>query len=196
MVLGSYPDRANSASKYSDLLPGRKCLPGQSLIITTVTNCEWTTCSRSQHSNRIAEARTRTLFATGRALWPLAYTTINENFEPEVRDGCRQSSWAFMMDFFLVYCIKGSTNSPTYNTEQKMKYTIQVTTYIQTYIHTYIHIDTHTSVHTYIHAYVTQHDKIRLKAPLCMPYNSMLNYLQNEPKFITIDQEFVETENV
>jgi len=32
MILGSYPDWANSTSKYSDLLPGRKCLPGHSLL--------------------------------------------------------------------------------------------------------------------------------------------------------------------
>jgi len=37
MILGSYPDPANSTSKYSDLLPGRKCLhlPGHSLQSTT-----------------------------------------------------------------------------------------------------------------------------------------------------------------
>jgi len=31
--------------------------------------------------------------------------------------------------------------------------------------------------------YVTHHDKMSLKAPfeLCMPYYSMLNYLENEP---------------
>jgi len=31
MTLGLYLDPANSTSKYSDLLPGRKCLPGHSL---------------------------------------------------------------------------------------------------------------------------------------------------------------------
>ena len=30
-ILGSYLDSANSTSKYSDLVPGRKCLPGHSL---------------------------------------------------------------------------------------------------------------------------------------------------------------------
>jgi len=34
MILGSYPDPANSKSKYSDLLPGSKCLPGHSLSLT------------------------------------------------------------------------------------------------------------------------------------------------------------------
>jgi len=33
MVLGSYPDPAYSRSKYSDLVPGRKCLPGRSLLL-------------------------------------------------------------------------------------------------------------------------------------------------------------------
>ena len=32
MVLGSYPDPAAIASKYSDLVPSRKCLPGRSLL--------------------------------------------------------------------------------------------------------------------------------------------------------------------
>jgi len=32
MVLLSYPDLANSTSKYLDLVPGGKCLPGQSLV--------------------------------------------------------------------------------------------------------------------------------------------------------------------
>ena len=32
MMLGSCPDPANSTSKYSDLLPDWKCLPGHSLI--------------------------------------------------------------------------------------------------------------------------------------------------------------------
>jgi len=31
MLLGSYPDSANSASKYSDLIPSRKCLPSRIL---------------------------------------------------------------------------------------------------------------------------------------------------------------------
>ena len=31
MVLGSYPDPANSTSKYSDSVLGGKCLPGYSL---------------------------------------------------------------------------------------------------------------------------------------------------------------------
>src|SRR6218665_87799 len=34
MILGSYSDPANSTSKYSDLLLGRKCLPGHSLPAT------------------------------------------------------------------------------------------------------------------------------------------------------------------
>jgi len=33
MILGSYSDPANSTSKYSDLLLGRKCLPGHSLSL-------------------------------------------------------------------------------------------------------------------------------------------------------------------
>src|SRR6218665_1222723 len=32
MVLGSYPDPANSTSKYSDLVSRKKCLPGRSLV--------------------------------------------------------------------------------------------------------------------------------------------------------------------
>jgi len=35
MIAGSYSDPANSTSKYPDLLPGRKCLPGHSLISYT-----------------------------------------------------------------------------------------------------------------------------------------------------------------
>jgi len=33
MVLWLYSDPANSTAKYSDLVPGRKCLPGLSLMI-------------------------------------------------------------------------------------------------------------------------------------------------------------------
>src|SRR6218665_1814260 len=35
-ILGSYSDSANSTSKYSDLVPGRKCLPGHSLLKTHI----------------------------------------------------------------------------------------------------------------------------------------------------------------
>jgi len=37
MILGSYPDPANSTSKFSDLLPGRKCLPGQALLLVATS---------------------------------------------------------------------------------------------------------------------------------------------------------------